>query len=281
MVSPARMPWMVPSSVTVSRAFSTAATFASIFAFSSSWNLRARAERSSPLVDCTTFSTVPRTAAPASGPPITTASTGSPAFEVCVDTLVLRRIGISAPDGSWAALATTAKSRAARLLLVNFGNRAIDVLNFQDETPPLLDARLRGVEAGGNHPVHRGAGGDGLVAEQRIVKLLAKQRDRLEEAFGVHLGGGAAVVAIAVGVFENQGHGADHEAHVGRVGDAEIDHGNTAVLVERRGPHLEEASHQADARAALHDEHARDDDRDQADAYRERGEEAFAHIRDC
>src|SRR5581483_10258396 len=187
-VSEARMPRICPWSSTVSRAFSTSATAAASLRFaplpSISVKCRTSSDRSSPFADGVAFSTVPRTAAPLRGPPTTTASTGSPAFELCVETLVLSRIGSGVPAGISAAQAAP-QSSSARLLLADLRDRAIHIFNPQQQALALFELRLGGLEARRHHPVLRRVGGDHIAHHQRVVELLPQQRNRFEQSLGV------------------------------------------------------------------------------------------------
>src|SRR5512133_3596697 len=119
--------------------------------------------------------------APASGPPITTASTGSPGFAVWVDTFDFRRMGTSVPAGISAATAQAASRKTARLLFANFGNRAIDVLDSKNKALARFDPGLRRVETGRQHLVGRRARLHGVVHDQGFIEFLAEQRDGIKE----------------------------------------------------------------------------------------------------
>src|SRR4051812_18327389 len=159
-------------------------------------------DRSSPLVDWAAFSTVPRTTAPISGPPITSASTGSPAFAVCVESFDLRRIGRSVPAGYSTANAQAAQRSAAALFLRNLRDGSIDVLDAEDEPAALLEPRFGGIETRGDHLVRGAVRRDVVVHDQSLVEFLAEQGEVLEQPARIGLRDRHAVVLISVRIVQ-------------------------------------------------------------------------------
>src|SRR5260370_29344368 len=291
MVSLAMMPVICPCSSTLSRAFSTEVTRAASLSLAPSISISVKASSrvlpSSGLADCAAFSTSPRTTAPAGiancpssmTGPITTGSTGFLALEVGVATLVFRRIWISLPMGirSPNAGIHAASARMALALLHILERLAIDFLDPYHEPLAAIEHSHRRLESRRDHAVRRLMRPEPFAREQPRGEFRPEHRQRFEKTLGVHFANRLTQVALTLIIVHLHGYGAHLEQYVGGIGHAEIDHHDRAVLIQRRGAHLEDLARKFDPVAALHQEDAAHRQGDDREANAKRGEEVISH----
>ena len=148
---------------------------------------------------------------------------------------------------------------------------------LHDEPLAAIEQGHRRLESRRDHAVRRPVRSQPFAHQQGRVVFRAEHRQRLKEALGIHFADRLTEVALTLIIFHLHGHGAHFELHIGGIGDAEIDHGDGALLIERRGAHLQDLAGKFDPVAALHQEDAAHRERDDREADAERGEKVVAH----
>ena len=114
-----------------------------------------------------------------------------------MDTLLLSRIGSSAPAGSCAASMGIATNSRRKLFFADLRDWAIDILDADDESFARREPRFGDLEARGYHSILRRMRRHVVTRDERIVVFLSEQRDPFEQPLGVRFRNGRAFILLA------------------------------------------------------------------------------------